>query len=740
MTNKLLSWMKSIVGVSFIITLIVIGIRQIGGLESWELTAFDQMLRLQYKPDSNPKLNERILIVEITESDIATQKQWPLSDQVLADALSELNKQKPVAIALDLFRDIPVNPGHEEFSEILQNNKNIIPVCKVSDTKTLGVKPPAKINKEQIGFADVTVDPGGIVRRGLIFTEPSESSVCESKLSLAFQLAKLYLTSKDLNPELIKEEKEELLKWGNVVFKPLSPNSGGYHKVDSRGYQILLNYELINNTPRFLTLDDVINGNFESSWIKDNIVLIGVNAPSVDDAFYTPYSAGQKLSQKMPGVMIHAQLTSQIISAVLEENNLFWFYSQGQENLWILVWGIVGAAIVYYIRHPLNFVLVVVGGFIILIGGSFVLFLQGGWIPFIPASLNLIGSSILGLIYRNYKEQKEKDAISDQIQQQERAIASLQALLKNTATIIVSDTTKLENSDNVTRNLSEREIETTLLTQAQSSQGLEKVLVGRYKLLKILGSGGFAYAYLAEDIQRPGSPQCLVKQLQPASSDEQFLEVARRLFKAEANILEKLGNHSQIPQLLAHFEEDNHFYLVEEFIPGIILSKEIKKNAPFSEKFVIEFLKDILSILSYIHGQGVIHRDLKPGNIIRRQSDQCLVLIDFGAVKHIQPNYQYNEDEYTIAIGTRGYAPAEQLAGKPYFSSDIYAVGVIAIQALTGISPDKLPLNKNAEIQWHDLVDIHPSFVAILDKMVHYHFKDRYNCADNIIQDLNKLL
>jgi CHASE2 domain-containing sensor protein len=728
------SRVKSILGVSFAVSLALIGIRQIGGLEYYELLSFDQMLRLQVK--STPSINERIVIVEITENDIKTQGKWPLPDGILTQTLEILNQHQPVAIGLDLFRDLPVEPGNKEFSALLKNNNIIVPVCKVSNTDTLGVSPPKGIEDDRLGFANVMVDPGGIVRRGLIFVEPLETSTCQASLSLAFQLARKYLASFNFTPELTPNQD---LKWGNSTFKRLSPNDGGYHQMDNRGYQILLNYELVNKPPRHLSLDDVLNNRFESVWLKDNIILIGVTAPSIDDAFYTPYSAQQKRTQKMTGVMIHAQLTSQIISVVLGENPLFWFGNQWLESLWILVWGVGGGIIVYYFRHPLSLTLVTVAGELLLFGGGFILFLQGGWLPLIPAGLSFFGSVILGLTYQTYQQQQQKEEIALQLQQQAQDIALLQALLKNKNL----NTTK-ENDSNLTHTVigetkPESEIKTSILTQSQSNYtGFNKVLAQRYKLQKILGAGGFGYAYLALDIQRPGNPECLVKQLQPASKDESFLMVARRLFNTEASILEKLGSHPQIPYLLAHFEEDNQFYLVEEFIPGDIFSLEIKNNSPFSEKAVIDFLREMLSILSYIHSQGVIHRDIKPSNIIRRQSDQRLVLIDFGAVKEIQPYNQYEENQYTIAIGTKGYTPPEQLAGQPHFSSDLYALGIIAIQALTGIPPQKLSRNdKSGEIEWHDLVNISSSLVTILDKMIRYHFRERYSCADLILKDLN---
>jgi serine/threonine protein kinase len=189
-------------------------------------------------------------------------------------------------------------------------------------------------------------------------------------------------------------------------------------------------------------------------------------------------------------------------------------------------------------------------------------------------------------------------------------------------------------------------------------------LQGRYKIIERLGRGEFGQTYIAEDTQRPGKPHCVVKQLHPNRNDEKSLQLARRLFATEAETLENLGRHDQIPQLLAYFEEDQEFYLVQEFIDGYSLSEELPPGTCLGESEVVALLKDILGVLDFIHGHHVVHRDIKPANIIRRQVDRRLVLIDFGAVKLLQTQIAPQESS-TVAIGTPGYAPPEQWSGKP---------------------------------------------------------------------------
>lgn len=226
-----------------------------------------------------------------------------------------------------------------------------------------------------------------------------------------------------------------------------------------------------------------------------------------------------------------------------------------------------------------------------------------------------------------------------------------------------------------------------------------QLLADRYKIINVLGAGGMGQTYVAEDTQRPNNPKCVVKQLKPVSPDPNFLLTARRLFTGEAEILDKLGNHDQIPRLFAHFERDGEFYLVQEYIDGQPLSAELPLGQRWTEPQVIALLKDILVILEFIHGQGVIHRDIKPDNIMRRRQDGKLVLIDFGAVKQVrtQQTTAVGQISMTVSIGTPGYMPTEQSSGKPRPSSDLYALGMVAIQALTGLLPSQLREDEDGE-------------------------------------------
>ena len=269
-----------------------------------------------------------------------------------------------------------------------------------------------------------------------------------------------------------------------------------------------------------------------------------------------------------------------------------------------------------------------------------------------------------------------------------------------------------------------------------------KILGARYQIISELGKGGFGQTYLAEDKQLPGNPKCVVKQLKPNTTDTSTLETARRLFDTEAEVLYKLGNHDQIPRLFAHFEENREFYLVQEFIEGHSLKEEIVEGQILAEERVIILLEQMLQVLEFVHQEQVIHRDIKPANLIIRKNDNNIVLIDFGAVKQINTTIinAVESNSVTVAIGSMGYMPNEQLAGTPRFSSDIYAVGMMAIRGLTGLHPARLKQHpKSYEIIWKELAEVSQGLTYVIDKMVRYDCRDRYDSATAALADLKNL-
>ncbi len=267
------------------------------------------------------------------------------------------------------------------------------------------------------------------------------------------------------------------------------------------------------------------------------------------------------------------------------------------------------------------------------------------------------------------------------------------------------------------------------------------VLENRYRPLKSIGRGGFGKTYLAEDIKKFGE-QCVIKQFAPYSGNDSDTEKAR--FQDEAKQLQRLGEHPQIPALLAFFNERGYLYFVQQYVAGENLAEELERRGVFDETRIRDFLEDLLGILQVVHQQGVIHRDLKPYNIMRRKSDQKLVLIDFGISKQLEANPATG-----TSIGSLGYSPLEQFwGGKAYPSSDLYSLGVTAFFLMSGISPHQIlaiameetsPAHAhNWAAHWRKYVEypVSDNLGAVLDKLMQIDHKQRYQSASEVLADL----
>ncbi|MCC5639725.1 serine/threonine-protein kinase [Nostoc sp. CHAB 5844] len=283
--------------------------------------------------------------------------------------------------------------------------------------------------------------------------------------------------------------------------------------------------------------------------------------------------------------------------------------------------------------------------------------------------------------------------------------------------------------------------ENVAYSQRCQSCGSRLLLRDRYRVSKPLGQGGFGATFLAQDEALPGEPSCVIKQLRPSGNAPYVLQMARELFEREARTLGKIGNHPQVPRLLDYFEEQEQFYLVQEYISGATLQQEVKANGVLSEVGVKQFLSEILPLLEYIHEQKVIHRDIKPANLIRRSQDARMVLIDFGAVKNqvtqAAPNQSGQTALTAYAIGTPGFAPPEQMAMRPVYASDIYALGVTCIYLLTGKTPKDLDYNPTTgEMMWEQLVHVSDHLTSVLRKMLDVSVRNRYQSAAEVLRAL----
>ena len=385
---------------------IAIALRLAGFLQLVEWATLDRYFRLRPAEPAD----ERILIVGIDEPDIRYAGQWPIPDKVLAELLVKLKQQNPRAIALDLYRDLPVLPGHDALVAVYQSAPNLIGIQKVvSDAKSPGVDPPPELKElGRIGANDFIIDADGKVRRGFLYLTDKDGQLV---FGLGFKLAWMYMEQlQGIGPELTEEQ---FVKLGRAVFPPFESNDGGYVRANAAGYQVLLNFRgpscrvMGSQCPyQIVSMKDVLEDKIPADFARDRIVLVGSTAESLRDLFFTPYSSGLvTIPQPTSGVEIHAHLTSQILSAALDERPLLKSWNERLEWLWIFFWSSVGAILSWrcgYSGGKTGTIARVAPIFLAaasLLGTSFVAFVYGWWIPVVPPLLAFGLSSMAIAIY-----------------------------------------------------------------------------------------------------------------------------------------------------------------------------------------------------------------------------------------------------------------------------------------------------------------------------------------------------
>jgi len=392
--------------------LLVFGLRWLGWLQPSEWAAFD--LFIQLRP-AEP-LDERIIIVGVKESDIRYLGNWPASDRVLAKILRKIRDQQPKVIGLDLYRDIPVGEGYADLEKVFKTTPNLIGIEKsIGDRFSTVINPPPVLQAlGQISANDVIVDPDGRLRRALLYPMPEGN---EGLPSLGLAIALTYLKDKGIEPQ---SSQSGDLQLGTAIFKPLESTDGGYVRIDSGGYQVLMNYHGSSQKFRSVSLEDILENRISPQLMRDRIVLIGPQASSLNDVFYTPYSSNFITSPaQISGVEFQANIVKLILGAALDNRPLFRVWSDIWEELWIASWAISGAAIIWmFSTRRLVFLIASVIFFIsFLIGGSYLLFLSGWWIPVTPALFTYIGSMLVMQSYTYVSRLRElNSALSDSIE------------------------------------------------------------------------------------------------------------------------------------------------------------------------------------------------------------------------------------------------------------------------------------------------------------------------------------
>lgn len=390
--NILENCLRRVLLSSLVVTSLVLGVRHQGILQPLELQAFDHLMRT--RPEQLP--DSRLLVVKITEDDIKAQQndlrpKTSLSDRALAQLLEKLESYQARVIGLDIYRDFPVAPEYPALAARMKNSDRLIAVCKVSnpDVNDSGVAPPPELSGKHLGFSDVELDTDQVLRRHLLAMTPPATSPCSSSYAFSTQLALRFLETQGISRQITDEG---YLQLGQIVFKPIESRTGGYQNIPAWGHQILLNYRYHRSPEQFVeqvTLSQVLNNQVNAEAVKDKLVLIGVTAPSRKDYFYTPYSRGKQFEEKMPGVIVQAQMVSQILSAVLDKRPLLWVWPVISEVLWILGWSLVGGLLAVYVCSWRRWGLMVVA-VLLLYGFCYGLLLQGGWVPLVPAALALV--------------------------------------------------------------------------------------------------------------------------------------------------------------------------------------------------------------------------------------------------------------------------------------------------------------------------------------------------------------
>ncbi len=367
--------------------------RLMGLLQGIEWDVLDQFFR--FRPLESP--DPRIVIVTVDETDITQIKQWPMPDTILTQAIKNIKARNPRAIGLDLYRDLPVEPGHQALKQLFESTPNLIGIEKVVGNR---IPPPPILSKlEQVGFADVVLDADGRIRRGLMSVQRQDRIY----LSLGLQLALIYLKAEGVTAKQLDDYRLQL---GRSVLVPFDGNDGGYVRANSGGYQILLNYRGSLENFQTISFADVLKNRIPPDLMKNRIIIIGTTAESLNDLFYTPYSSSLfRTPKRTSGVAIHANLISHILSAALDGRPSIRVWTKPQEWLWILAWSAIGALLSWRLK-PL---LIAFGIFLAgsgLLAIAYLAFLRGWWLPVVGPMLGLVGSAIaFGIVINKRLEQ-----------------------------------------------------------------------------------------------------------------------------------------------------------------------------------------------------------------------------------------------------------------------------------------------------------------------------------------------
>lgn len=386
------SWKQALV-TSIAFASVIMGIRSLGLLQTWELQAFDRLMQL--RPEEPP--DPRITIVTITEADIQAQnpeaRQGSLANETLDRLLQKLNNHQARVIGLDIYRPFTLSAKEQRLANEFKNNDKFITICEVGGSQdNPAIPPPPDAPLTRVGFSDAPLDADGIIRRQFFGMSPGKE--CATDVSFSFAIAQRYLDTEGIE---FKRTSPNSFQIGTASFPRVQPNTGGYHQLDSGGYQVMLNYRSGNAPAQTVTLEDLLNDRFDPAWIRDRIVLIGTTASSIEDGLLTPYSAKSSPIQPLPGIFIQAQAVSQILSAVQDNRPILRSLPEWGEFLCIWIGVLAGEAIFFWgfdrQRHLAVYLGMGMGGLVLIGGIGYFALIQGVWIPIVPVGLALMMAS-----------------------------------------------------------------------------------------------------------------------------------------------------------------------------------------------------------------------------------------------------------------------------------------------------------------------------------------------------------
>lgn len=400
---------------SLVTTILMLGFRQVGGLQFLELAAYDRLVQAQPDLGADP----RLVVVGITERDIQKLGQFPIPDAVLLKLLKRLQSYQPRVIGLDMWRgDIQIQPGTNRNAEAdrialveqLKSSDRIVTIAYVGDEREEPIAPPPGLPITQIGFNDLAVDPGGVLRRNLLYISdylPSGDYLPSFSLRTALR----YLRDDGIEDEPSAAD-QTILQLGQTAFPPLTPRFGGYATLfEAQTYQIMLNYRSVRSSVKQVSLTQVLDHHVDAQQFKDRVVLIGTTGTSGRDYVSTPYSSGLNDQDTMPGVVAHAQMVSQFLDAASGERSLIYAWPEPIEMLWILGWAFCGGLLAWLVRRPLGLVIgggAAIGLLLLLCQGFF---LQSVWVPLVPSFLVFLGASGGVVSYRAQQFQRQQKMV-----------------------------------------------------------------------------------------------------------------------------------------------------------------------------------------------------------------------------------------------------------------------------------------------------------------------------------------